>query len=252
MKRSTLPLLAACGAIAGAAVCHITKSRQEAARKEGRHVPYGPYEACIKRPLDAALSGTALIVLSPLMLMIGALVRSRLGTPILFEQARPGLGEKLFKIRKFRTMTDARGADGELLPDKQCLTAFGSFLRSTSLDELPELWNILCGEMAIVDPRPLLPEYLPRYNSLQKRRHDVRPGLTGLAQVSGRNGISWDEKFQNDLEYIKKITFCGDARIIARTVLAVLKRMGINSSTSATMEIFMGSEGEKTEYPRHG
>ena len=216
-----------------------TRVRKQAAETQG-HVPYGVYEAFIKRPLDAAVAGMALIVISPVMAATALLVRAKLGAPILFAQKRPGLNGKVFTIYKFRTMNDRRGEDGELLPDEERLTGFGKMLRSTSLDELPELYNILLGDMSIVGPRPLLVEYLPRYNRKQARRHEVRPGLTGVAQVSGRNRLSWEEKFEEDVRYVDHITFIGDLRIVLKTIIMVLKREGISSTTSATMETFMG------------
>ena len=207
-----------------------------------KHKPYGIYEACIKRPLDLILATCGFIVLSPVMGITALLVRKKLGTPVLFSQDRPGRNEKIFKLYKFRSMTDERDADGNLLPDEVRLTSFGKKLRSTSLDELPELINIIKGDMAIVGPRPLLVRYLPRYNSHQARRHEVRPGFTGLAQVHGRNSISWEEKFDWDVKYVDKITFLGDLKILIDTVGVVFKRDGISSATSATMEEFMGSE----------
>ena len=206
------------------------------------HKTYGIYEKCIKRPLDAILATTAAVVLSPVMLTTAILVRVKLGSPVLFKQDRPGRNEEVFKLYKFRTMTDAKDADGKLLPDEDRLPAFGQKLRATSLDELPELFNIIKGDMSIVGPRPLLVKYLPRYNETQKRRHEVRPGFTGLAQVHGRNGISWEEKFDWDVKYVDKITFLGDAKIIADTIGTVLKREGISAEGSATMEEFMGTE----------
>ena len=206
------------------------------------HKPHGIYEKCIKRPLDAILATTAAVVLSPVMLTTAILVRVKLGSPVLFKQDRPGRNEEVFKLYKFRTMTDAKDADGKLLPDEDRLPAFGQKLRATSLDELPELFNIIKGDMSIVGPRPLLVKYLPRYNETQKRRHEVRPGFTGLAQVHGRNGISWEEKFDWDVKYVDKITFLGDAKIIADTIGTVLKREGISAEGSATMEEFMGTE----------
>lgn len=186
------------------------------------------YAKYIKRILDLILSLMALILLMPLMLIIGILVAINLGNPIIFKQKRPGKDEKIFTLYKFRTMTDEKDEKGKLLPDSQRLTKFGKFLRSTSLDELPELINILKGDMSIVGPRPLLVEYLKLYNEEQKHRHDVRPGLTGLAQISGRNSISWEEKFKDDLEYIKKITFLKDCKIILKTITKVFKREGIS------------------------
>lgn len=186
------------------------------------------YAKYIKRMLDFILSLIALIVLSPLMLIIGLLVRIKLGKPIIFKQKRPGKDEKIFTLYKFRTMTDEKDQNGNLLPDAERLTKFGKTLRSTSLDELPELWNILKGEMAIVGPRPLLVEYLPLYNEKQKHRHDVRPGLTGLAQISGRNTIDWEEKFEEDIEYIQNVNFVTDCKIVFKTVSKVLKKEGIS------------------------
>ena len=186
------------------------------------------YAKYIKRILDLILSLMALIVLMPLMIIIGILVRINLGSPIIFKQKRPGKNEKVFTLYKFRTMTDKRDIDGNLLPDEYRLTKFGKFLRSTSLDELPELINIIKGDMAIVGPRPLLVEYLPYYTEEEKHRHDVRPGLTGLAQVNGRNAISWEEKFLEDLEYIKNMSVKNDIKIIFKTVGKVFKRDGIS------------------------
>lgn len=205
------------------------------------------YRKYFKRPLDFIMALVGLIVLSPVMLVIAILVRIKLGSPVIFNQPRPGLNEKIFTLYKFRTMTDERDENGELLPDEQRLTPFGTWLRSTSLDELPELWNILKGDMSFVGPRPLLVEYLPLYNEQQRRRHIVRPGLTGLAQVSGRNAVSWEEKFLLDIEYINNITFWGDLAILAKTVLAVLRREGINSPACATAEVFQPAHhaGEK-------
>lgn len=202
----------------------------------------GIYEKYIKRMLDFILSLIALICLSPVLLIVSILVRTKLGSPIVFKQQRPGKNEKIFTLYKFRTMTDEKDENGKLLPDSQRLTKFGKFLRSTSLDELPELINIIKGDMAIVGPRPLLVEYLPLYNKEQKHRHDVRPGLTGLAQVNGRNLISWEEKFDDDLKYIKKITFIGDIKIILKTVGKVFKREGISQTDNATMEKFQGNK----------
>lgn len=203
------------------------------------------YAKCIKRVLDFFLSLMALVLLMPLMLVIGLVVRIKLGKPIIFKQKRPGKNEKIFTLYKFRTMTDKKDENGELLPDEQRLTKFGKWLRSTSLDELPELINILKGDMAIVGPRPLLIEYLPLYNEKQKHRHDVRPGLTGLAQINGRNTIEWEEKFEEDVKYIKNITFIQDMKIIFKTFTKVLKRDGINQEGNATMKKFEGTIKEK-------
>ena len=206
------------------------------------HVPYGPYEKYFKRPLDIACAVGALLCFWWLFAVIAILVRIKLGSPILFTQARPGKDEKIFKLYKFRTMTDQRDKDGKLLPDGQRLTKFGKFLRSTSLDELPEIFNILKGEMSVVGPRPLLVEYLSRYTVQQHKRHEVRPGITGLAQVCGRNLLSWEEKFKLDVYYVTHITFSEDIKVIIRTVLTVFKREGISSSTHATMEEFKGNK----------
>ena len=207
----------------------------------------GFYEKYIKRPQDFLCALLTCIVLSPVMLVIAILVKIKIGSPVLFAQERPGLNGKIFKLYKFRTMTNERDEDGELLPDEQRLTSFGKKLRSTSLDELPELGAILTGRMSVCGPRPLLVKYLPRYNAHQARRHEVRPGFTGLAQVHGRNAISWEEKFELDVEYVDHITFLGDWKIIFQTVWTVLKREGINSETSATMEEFMGTETPVTK-----
>ena len=210
-----------------------------------QHKPYGPYEKFIKRPQDFLCALLATIVLSPVMLVTAILVAVKLGRPVLFKQERPGRNAKIFKIYKFRTMTDERDEEGNLLPDDVRLTSFGKKLRSTSLDELPELFNMLKGDMSVVGPRPLMPKYLPRYNEHQARRHEVRPGFTGLAQVHGRNSISWEEKFDWDVKYVDHITFLGDWKIIFETVRTVLKREGITSDTSVTMEEFMGSEEQQ-------
>lgn len=207
----------------------------------------GLYEKYIKRSQDFLLSLMALLVLSPILITMAVLVRIKLGSPILFTQDRPGLNEKVFKMYKFRTMTDEKGEDGELLPDSIRLTKFGKFLRATSLDELPELWNIVRGDMAIIGPRPLLVQYLPLYNDKQKRRHEVRPGLTGLAQVNGRNEISWEDKFNLDIQYIDNISFLGDLKIILLTFKKVLIREGISSVGSVTMEPFRGTTRESVK-----
>ncbi|NMA73958.1 MAG: sugar transferase [Bacteroidales bacterium] len=201
----------------------------------------GLYRRFFKRPMDFILSLFALIVLSPVFLVVGILVRVKLGSPVIFKQKRPGLNEKIFTMYKFRTMTDERDEKGELLPDEVRLTKFGRLLRSTSLDELPELFNILKGDMSIVGPRPLLVQYLALYNEEQRRRHEVRPGLTGLAQVSGRNAISWEERFQIDVTYVDTISFVGDIMIIFKTVSSVVKKEGISSVDSATMPDFEGT-----------
>ena len=196
----------------------------------------GIYRKYFKRPMDIILSLIALIVLSPILLIVALLVRIKLGSPVIFKQQRPGLNEKIFIMYKFRTMTDERDENGELLPDGIRLTKFGRFLRSTSLDELPELFNILKGDMSVIGPRPLLVEYLPLYDEYQKRRHEVRPGLSGLAQVSGRNAINWEDKFNLDVEYVDNISFFGDWKIIFLTLKKVFIREGISSNTAVTME----------------
>ena len=208
-----------------------------------KHKPYGVYERFFKRPLDILCALLALTVFCWLYAIVAILVKVKLGSPVIFKQTRPGKNEKLFKLYKFRTMTDEKDENGNLLPDEIRLTKFGRFLRKTSLDELPEAVNILKGDMSVVGPRPLLVEYLPRYNKRQRRRHEVRPGLSGYAQVHGRNAISWEEKFELDIEYVDKITFTGDVKIVFQTVFkSFVKQEGISSETSATMEVFMGSE----------
>lgn len=199
------------------------------------------YAKCFKRILDFALSLCALIVLSPVLLILTVLGAIKMKGNPFFTQQRPGKDEKIFKLIKFRTMTCEKDENGNLLPDEVRLTKYGKLLRSTSLDELPELFNILIGDMSIVGPRPLLVKYLPRYNDFQRRRHEVRPGLTGYAQVNGRNAISWEDKFRLDVEYVDNITFLGDIKIIWDTAMKVLKREGISSDSSVTMEEFMGS-----------
>jgi undecaprenyl phosphate N,N'-diacetylbacillosamine 1-phosphate transferase len=201
----------------------------------------GVYRKYIKRPMDFILSLIAIIVLAPVLLIIAILVRVKLGSPVLFKQKRPGLNEKIFTLYKFRTMTDVRDENGELLPDEVRLTRFGKLLRSTSLDELPELFNIIKGDMSVVGPRPLLIEYLPLYNNHQKRRHEVRPGLSGHAQVNGRNAISWEDKFELDVEYVDNVSFIGDWKIILVTLKKAFMREDINSETATTMELFKGS-----------
>jgi undecaprenyl phosphate N,N'-diacetylbacillosamine 1-phosphate transferase len=201
----------------------------------------GFYEKYIKRFLDILLSGMALIILSPLLLVIAILVRVKLGSPVIFCQERPGKYEKIFKLHKFRSMSDARDENGELLPDEERLGRFGRMLRAASLDELPELWDIFRGKMSIVGPRPLLVKYLPLYNDEQHRRHDVRPGLTGWAQVHGRNLASWEEKFAYDVDYVDHISFALDVKIIFMTVRCVLTHEGISAEGSATMEAFTGT-----------
>lgn len=193
----------------------------------------GFYEKYVKRLLDIVLSGCALIVLSPLLVVTAILVRVKLGSPVIFCQERPGKDEKIFKLHKFRSMSDARDENGNLLPDKERLTGFGKKLRSLSIDELPELWDIFRGKMSIVGPRPLLVEYLPYYTENERHRHDVRPGLTGLAQINGRNTLTWEQKFTYDLEYVQHIGFCEDIKILFRTVGKVLNRSGVQVNTQS-------------------
>lgn len=202
----------------------------------------GFYERYIKRPQDFCCALAAIIVLSPVMAVTAVLVRIKLGSPVIFKQKRPGLNGKIFTLYKFRTMTDKKDKNGELLPDEERLTRFGKILRSTSLDELPELVNMLKGDMSVVGPRPLLVKYLPLYNERQAKRHEVRPGFTGYAQVHGRNAITWEDKFEKDVYYVDHISFLGDWKIIFQTVGTVLKREGISSETAQTMEEFKGSK----------
>lgn len=202
------------------------------------------YRCFFKRFFDFLLSLIAIILLSPVFLIVALLVRTKLGSPILFCQERPGKDEKIFKMYKFRSMSDERDENGQLMPDEVRLTSFGKKLRSTSLDELPELFNILKGDMSIVGPRPLLVKYLPLYSAEQRKRHDVRPGLTGWAQANGRNAISWEEKFKYDVEYTEKYSFFMDLKIIFMTIRSVLRHEGISSESAATMEEFLGNSME--------
>lgn len=210
---------------------------------EKKHIPYGPYEKYFKRPIDFCCGLAAVLVfwwLYVILMILGAIFME--GNPF-FVQERPGKDGKIFKLIKFRTMDNRRDKNGKLLPDDVRLNKYGRFLRATSLDELPEAFNIIRGDMSVIGPRPLLVEYLPRYSPEQARRHDVRPGLSGYAQVHGRNLVSWQEKFRMDMEYVDHISFLGDLRIIVDTVMvAFVKRSGISSETSATMEKFMGNE----------
>ena len=207
----------------------------------GKHKPYGPYERFIKRPQDFLCALLATVVLSPIMIVVAVLVRIKLGSPVLFRQERPGRDGRVFKLYKFRTMLPPKDGVIDSTQDDQRLTPFGRKLRATSLDELPELFNMLKGDMAVVGPRPLLIQYLDRYSPHQARRHEVRPGFTGLAQVHGRNSISWEEKFDWDVQYVDHITFLGDWKIILETVRTVLRREGISAEGEATMPEFMGS-----------
>lgn len=201
------------------------------------------YRKLGKRLLDIFIAGTALICLSPVLLVVGFLIRTRLGSPVIFKQERPGLHEKIFTLYKFRTMTDARDEKGELLPDGDRLTAFGSFLRKTSLDELPELWNILKGDMSLIGPRPLLSGYLPYYTRKERIRHSVRPGLTGLAQVSGRNLLGWNDRLSKDVEYVERISFWMDIKILIRTVMVVFAKEDVSANPFA-VEGYLWEERE--------
>lgn len=216
-------------------------------KKSVKKIPHkqGFYEKYIKRPQDFCCALVAIIILSPIMLITAVLIYFKLGSPVIFKQERPGLNGKVFTLYKFRTMTDAKDKNGILLSDEMRLTKFGKMLRSTSLDELPELINMLKGDMSVVGPRPLLVRYLERYNEHQARRHEVRPGFTGYAQVHGRNSITWEDKFDKDIYYVDHITFLGDWKIILQTIKTVIKREGISSESSVTMEEFMGTVTDK-------
>lgn len=213
---------------------------------KNKHKPYGLYEKYFKRPFDLLCGLAAVVVFWWLYLIVAILVRIKLGSPVLFTQNRPGKEEKIFKLYKFRTMTDERDEKGNFLPDEMRLTKFGKMLRTTSLDELPEAFNIIRGDMSVVGPRPLRVKYLTRYNSTQHRRHEVLPGLTGLAQVNGRNGITWQEKFNYDIDYVDHITFWGDIKLIFATVFNVLKSSS-NGSGIDVEEEFLGNDVEKVE-----
>lgn len=250
MDKRKIAAAAAIGAVTGVASYQIGKYiKKKKDKVKEPTVPHrqGFYEKYIKRPQDFCCALAATIVLSPVMLVTAALVRVKLGSPVIFTQERPGLNGKIFKLYKFRTMTDERDENGELLPDEVRLTDFGKKLRSTSLDELPELINMLKGDMSVVGPRPLLVQYLPLYNEHQARRHEVRPGFTGYAQVHGRNSITWEDKFDKDVYYVDHVGFFMDWSIIFQTVKTVLKREGISSETAATMEYFTGTPKDKTE-----
>lgn len=203
------------------------------------HKPNGIYEKYFKRVFDIILSFVGLVILSPVLIVLAFLVKAKLGSPVIFSQERPGKNEKIFKLYKFRTMTDEKDDSGKLLSDEQRLTNFGKKLRSTSLDELPELVNILKGDMSIVGPRPLLVEYLPYYTDIEKNRHVVRPGLTGLAQINGRNNITWEDKFSHDLEYIKKITIKNDLKIIMKTIVKVINKSDVSIGNDYKMPKFL-------------
>lgn len=255
VDKKKIKVFVAVGAVAGMIGYQIgrymkkKKEVKEFGKSDEHQIPHnkGFYEKYIKRPQDFCCALLAIIVLSPVMLVTALFVRVKLGSPVLFIQERPGLNGKIFKLYKFRTMTDERDENGNLLPDEVRLTKFGKGLRSTSLDELPELINMLKGDMAVVGPRPLLVQYLPLYNKHQARRHEVRPGFTGYAQVHGRNSITWEDKFDKDIYYVDHVRFLGDWKIILQTVKTVLKREGINSETAATMECFKGTAEDKTD-----
>lgn len=205
------------------------------------------YKNILKRVLDLIISFFMLIITSPIILVVAILVKLKLGSPVIFRQPRPGKNEKIFNMYKFRTMTNEKDENGNLLSDEKRLTSFGKFLRSTSLDELPELINILKGDMSFVGPRPLLVEYLKLYNEKQKHRHDVRPGLTGLAQVNGRNLLTWEERFEFDIEYVNNVTLLNDLKIIFKTILVLFKREGISAKDGKTMEMFKGTKTGEDE-----
>lgn len=227
------------GAIAAAIDC--VKEKKNPSGRPAK----GLYEAFFKRMLDFMCGCAAVIVFWPIYLAVAILVKIKHGSPVIFGQERPGKDEKIFKLYKFRSMTNERDENGELLPDEQRLTRFGKLLRATSLDELPEAFNIIKGDMSVIGPRPLLVKYLPLYNEEQKHRHDVRPGLSGYAQAHGRNAVTWEDKFAMDVWYTNHISFFGDVKIIWDTVMAVLKRDGISSGTSVTMEEFKGTPAEQ-------
>lgn len=211
------------------------------------HKPYGPYEKYVKRPLDCVLAAGALIVLSPVMGATALIVKHKLGSPVIFKQERPGKDEKIFKLYKFRTMTDERDSEGNLLPDGERLTQLGRFLRSTSLDELPELFNIAKGDMSFIGPRPLLVQYLPYYTEREKHRHDVRPGLSGLAQVNGRNLVKWDERLAFDIDYVDNITFKGDVVILLKTIRKVFSGEDVAVDPESVDEGYLDEIRKKTD-----
>ncbi len=213
-----------------------------------KHIPYGPYERFLKRPIDIICASAAIIAFSWLYLIIAVLVRVKLGSPVLFKQERPGKDEKIFKLYKFRTMTDEKDENGELLPDDVRLTKFGKFLRSTSLDELPEAFNILKGDMSVIGPRPLLVQYLPYYTEEEATRHFVRPGLSGWAQVNGRNSLDWDSRLQYDVEYVNEITFRMDIKIVFMSVKNMLLRSDVAQNTNAVEGNFAEIRSKKFDF----
>ena len=207
------------------------------------------YQRYIKPVADCILAATGIVLLSPFLFILGIAIALRMGCPVLFPQTRIGLRDRSFAFHKFRTMTDARDASGNLLPDERRLTALGSFLRASSLDEFPQLWNVVRGDMSLIGPRPLLPEYLPRYSMEQRRRHNVKPGITGWAQVNGRNGISWEDKFRHDVWYVDNCSVKLDLKILAMTFVAVFARRGISRQGHATVPVFMGSPSAEENRP---
>lgn len=241
MKRK-LVISVTVGSLCGGIAFFITKNRNKRQQNVTMPRKQGIYEKWIKRPQDFCCALLALVVLWPILLITALLVRFQLGSPVIFKQERPGRNGKIFTLYKFRTMTDETDSNGKLLPDEQRLTSFGKWLRATSLDELPELFNILKGDMSVVGPRPLLVRYLLRYNEHQLRRQEVRPGFTGYAQVHGRNAITWEEKFDKDVYYVDHVSFWGDWKIVFETISIVLRREGINSDSGGTMEEFMGTD----------
>lgn len=226
------------------------KNRKKKLNVKGQHIPYGPYEAFIKRPLDILLAGIAIVMLAPVMLATGILIKVKLGSPIIFSQDRPGLNRKIFKIYKFRTMEDKYDDDGYLLPDGDRITILGKWLRKASLDELPELFNILKGDMSIIGPRPLLAKYLPYYTDYENKRHNVRPGLTGYSQVHGRNNVIWEKRFQMDVEYVEHITFLKDLKVFADTIRAVVLKKDIILSGLEDFDVYRQRQWDETKY-RH-